>query len=117
MALKDLSTSKAADILVQLAPLMDNITSDKALMEKVGQSMNKDGMTKVGMAIEALHRVFSCVPLLFVNHRSDIFGIIAAVKRKDVEEIAAQSIIQTKNDLQEIIEDKDLRDFFAMFNF
>lgn len=112
MALKDLSTAEAADILVQLAPLMDNITTDKELMERVGKSIEKAGMTKVGIAIEAMHRVFSCVPLLLKDHRADVFGIVATVKRKTVAEISGQPIVQTINDIKEILADEDLRDFF-----
>ncbi len=115
MALKDLSTAEAADILVQLSPLMDNITTDRELMERVGKSIDKDGMTKVGIAIEAMHRVFSCVPLLLKDHRADVFGIVATVKRKTVAEIYSQPIVQTIKDIKEILADEDLLDFFDLF--
>lgn len=117
MALKDLSTNEAADILVQLAPLMDNITSDEKLVERIGKSINRDGMTRAGIAVEALHRVFDCIPILLVNHRDDVFGIVAVVNHKKLEEVKSQSIVQTKNDLKEILADEDLRDFFDMFDF
>lgn len=115
MALKDLSTNEAADMLVQLSPLIDNITSDEKIMESVGKVSDTEGLTKVGRYAEAFHRLFSCIPELLVTHRSDVFGIIAVVKRKDIKEIDSQSIVQTINDLKEIVEDEDLRSFFSGF--
>lgn len=113
--LKDLTTAQAADVLVQIAPLIDNITQDEELVGKIGKAIKKDGMTKMGLTMEALHRVFSSVPVLLGTHRSDIFGIIAAVKNKTVEDVANQSIIDTKNDIEEILKDEDFISFFGSF--
>lgn len=113
--LKDLSTSQAADVLVQIAPLIDNITQDEELLSKIGNAIKKDGKTKIGLQMEAMHRVFSSVPVLFGSHRADIFGIIAAVKFKTVDEVANQSIVDTKRDIEEILTDEDFLSFFDMF--
>lgn len=115
MALKDLSTNDAADVLVQISPLIGNITSDEKLMERIGKASDTEGLTEVGRYAESLSRVFSCIPVLLVDHRSDVFGIVAAVKRKEIEEVAGQSIVQTISDLKEIVEDEDLRSFFSAF--
>lgn len=111
--LKDLTTAQVADVLVQIAPLIDNITQDEDLMQRIGKSIKRDGMTKIGLQMEAMHRVFSSVPVLLGSHRDDIFGIIAAVKFKTVDEVANQSIVDTKNDIEEILKDKDFIDFFG----
>ena len=113
--LRDLSTNEAADILIQLAPLMDNIANDEELVGIIGKAIDKNGKTKIGLTMEALHRVFTSVPVLLGSHRPDIFGIIAAVKKKTVEEVASQSFVATKDDIKEILEDEDLIDFFGMF--
>lgn len=115
MALKDLSMAEAADILVQISPLMDNLASDEKIMAQIGKSFNSEGLTVAGKYAEAAHRVFACIPLLLVDHRADVFGIVATVKRKSIEEIEKQSIVQTMNDLKEIVEDEDLRSFFSAF--
>lgn len=113
--LRDLTTNEAADVLVQLAPLMDNIANDEELINTIGKAIKKDGLTKTGVMMEALHRVFTSVPVLLGSHRADLFGIIAAVKHKTAEEVAGQSIVVTKNEIKEILEDDDLIDFFDMF--
>lgn len=116
MALKDLSTNDAADVLVQISPLIGNITSDEKLMERIGKAYdNTEELTEVGRYAKAMSRVFDCIPVLLVDHRSDVFGIVAAVKRKEIEEVASQSIVQTISDLKEIVEDEDLRSFFSAF--
>lgn len=115
MALKDLSTNEAADILVQLAPLMDNIVSDEKIMERIGKAVDTSEMTTAGRYSASIHKVLSCVPLLLVDHREDVFGIVAAVKRKDISEIAGQPITQTMADIKQIVEDEDLRSFFSSF--
>ena len=113
--LRDLTTNEAADVLIQLAPMMDNIAQDEELMKSFGTAMKKEGLTKTGVMMEALHRVFTSVPVLLGKHRADLFGIIAAVKKKTVEEVASQSIVATKKDIEEILSDEDLIDFFGMF--
>jgi hypothetical protein len=118
MALKDLSTNDAADVLVQISPLIGNITSDEKLMECIGKAYNYDNteeLTEVGRYAKAMSRISDCIPVLLVDHRSDVFGIVAAVKRKEIEEVAGQSIVQTISDLKEIVEDEDLRSFFSVF--
>lgn len=113
--LKDLTTTQAADVLVQIAPFIDNITQDEELLQKIGKAIKRDGMTKIGLQMEAMHRVFSSVPVLFGTHRNDIFGIIAAVKFKTVDEVANQSIVDTKKDIEEILKDEDFISFFGSF--
>lgn len=115
MALKDLSTGEAADILVQLAPLMDNITSDEKIMERIGVQSKTEGLTIAGKYAMAMHRVFSSVPLLLVDHRADLFGIVAIINRKDPAEVAAQPIVKTINEIKAIFNDEDLRSFFGAF--
>lgn len=113
--LKDLTTEQAADVLVQIAPLIDNITQDEDIFQKLGKAIKKDGMTQIGVAMEAAHRLCSSVPVLLGKHREDIFGIIAAVKFKTMEEVKNQSIIETKKDLEDIFKDEDFISFFDMF--
>lgn len=115
MALKDLSTDAAADVLVRLAPLLDSIAGDEKIIERISTPIPKEGITKAARTVETFHRLFDCVPILLVDHRHEVFGILAVTNGKSVEEIAAQSIVQTKNDLKEILSDEDLQDFFTMF--
>ena len=115
MALKDLTTNQAADILVRLSAPMSNIATDEKIMETVGKSMDTTGMTKVGRNIEALKRVFTSIPLLLGTHKSDVFEIVAIVKGKTAQDVAEQPITVTLSEIKEITKDKDLLDFFSEF--
>ena len=115
MALRDFTTNEAADVLVQLSPLLDNIATDDTLMKTIGKGIKKDGLTKVGIAMEGLHRVFASTPLLLQDHREDVFGIVAIINRKTVDEVKEQNIVQTISEIKALVEDKDLLSFFSTF--
>lgn len=115
MALKDYSTAQAADILIRLSPLMENIATDENIMGNIGKSMDTTGMTQVGRTIEAMRRTFTSIPVLLGTHKEDLFGIVAIVKGKTLDEVMEQPITVTMADIKEVITDEDLRDFFSAF--
>ena len=115
MALKDYSTAQAADILVRLSPLLENIATDEKIMGTIGKSMDTEGMTQVGRTMEAMRRTFTSIPLLLGTHQDDIFGVVAIVKGKTLDEVREQPITSTMADIKEIVTDEDLRDFFSAF--
>ena len=115
MALKDYSTAQAADILVRISPLLENITTDEDIMGTIGKSMNTEGMTRVGRIVESMRRTFTSIPLILGTHQDDIFGIIALVKGKTLEEVREQPITATMADIKDVATDEDLRDFFSAF--
>lgn len=46
------------------------------------------------------------------KHREDTLGILAAVNETTVEAVKKQSVLKTMRQIQEIVKDKDMLDFF-----
>lgn len=110
MKLSKLSTDQAADVLLQLTPSVANITGDKALLDTLKEKTG--GTTVAEMYAAGAKKVTALAPILLKDHREDVFGVLAVLNECEIEEIAAQNIMQTIKQVREAVMDKDLRDFF-----
>lgn len=111
--LSDLNTDECLNVLCEITPYVSNIMSDQDLMENLGKGVDKKGMTNVGVIMLGIKRIFNAVPLLLKNHREDIYNIVSTVGGEmSVEEIAAQNIMVTLNQVRSLMRDKVLIDFF-----
>lgn len=116
MKLFDMSTEESANVIITISALSDNIFTDKVFMESISKAVDRSGLTRAGLAMEGLKRIFSSAQTLLGPHRDDVFGIIGALNGKSVAEISAQPFRETKDEIKEIFEDKDLMDFFSLFS-
>ena len=52
------------------------------------------------------------MPIILKNRRSDVYGILAVLNEKSVEEIAKQNLLVTMRQIKDVSKDKELVDFF-----
>lgn len=111
--LSDLGTDECLNVLCEITPSVSNIVSDKELFNTLGKGVDGRGTTDAGMFMLTVKRLFTAVPLLLKNHREDIYSIVSTVGgEKTTEEIAAQNIMVTLNQVRSLMRDKVLIDFF-----
>lgn len=113
MKLSQLSTEKAADILCEVGIYAVNIVTDEELMGEITKKLSaEDKPTKEQIISFATDKLSKLLPLILKKHKGDIFGIIAAVNEKTIDDVAKQNIVCTMSEIREIIQDKELVDFF-----
>lgn len=104
MNLKEMNTDQLADLYVNIAPLIENITSGKHWEE----------IAKAGEGELTVKKMLTGVlPLLLKYNRTDVFSIIGAVNGKTAEEIAKQPFPRTLAMAREILT-TDFGDFFTL---
>lgn len=116
MKFSELETDRAMDVFCELVPYIENITSDKQLIDILKKKMNVTEKTtnaeKMSMAVEKLNAI---APIILKKRKDDVLNIIAIINGKPLDEVKKQSIIKTMIDVREIIRDKDFVDFFKSF--
>lgn len=112
--LSDLGTDECMDVLCTIAPNIQSIVDDKDIMNALGKSINKDGLTNVGVLMTAASKLVSAVPMLLKAHREDVYSILSSVGGVTVEDIKAQNMLDTMQQTKEILQDKPLLDFFGL---
>ena len=111
--LSDLGTDECLDVLCTIAPSIQAIVEDKDIMTALGKAIDKKGLTKAGVLMAAASKLVGAVPLLFKAHREDVYNILSSVGGVTVEEVKAQNVLDTMQQLKEILQDKPLLDFFG----
>ena len=111
--LSDLGTDECLDVLCTIAPSIQAIVEDKDIMTALGKAIDKKGLTKAGVLMTAASKLVGAVPLLFKAHREDVYNILFSVGGVTVEEVKAQNMLDTMQQLKEILQDKPLLDFFG----
>lgn len=113
--LSELSTEECCEVLCEIAQPVQNIVDDEALMKTIGKGMEtskKKELTFVGTVMAASSRIVSALPVLLKEHRNDVYIIISTIGGTSVDEVAAQNILTTMQQVREILTDKQLIDFF-----
>lgn len=111
--LSDLGTDECLDVLCTIAPSIQAIVEDKDIMTALGKAIDKKGLTKAGVLMTAASKLVGAVPLLFKAHREDVYNILSSVGGVTVEDVKAQNMMDTMQQLREILQDKPLLDFFG----
>ena len=90
-----------------------NILTDDEMRESLKAQIDAEKPQTAGekYAIGA-QKIGQWIPLILKKHREDTLGILAAVNETTVETIKKQSLIKTMRQIQEIVRDKDMLDFF-----
>lgn len=112
MKFSQLTTDKALDVLCEITPYIANIATDDELMAVIGKAVKREGMTRAGVLLLGAEKLTKMVPVLLKTHRDDVYGVVAAVNGKTVDEIREQNFLKTSAQIVEVIKDKELLDFF-----
>lgn len=111
MKLSELSTERAADVLCEITPYLANIAGDSDLMAALGSKVKK-GASVAEIYLHGSQIVTKLVPIVLKTHRTDLFGALAVLNETTAEEVAAQNIMATMEQVKEAVKDKTLFDFF-----
>ena len=111
--LSDLGTDECMDVLCTIAPSIQAIVEDKDIMSTLGKAIDKKGMTTAGVLMTAASKLVGAVPMLFKTHREDVYNILSSVGGVTVDEVKSQNMLDTMQQIKEILQDKPLLDFFG----
>lgn len=113
MKLSQMTTDRATDVLCEITPNITNIVADDDLMAELRMVVNPEEVkTRAELLAKFAEKISKLVPIVLKKRRLDVFGILAALNEKSVEEIGNQNILATMAQVREIVKDKDLMDFF-----
>ena len=113
MKLSEMTTDRAMDVLCEITPCIANITADEELLAELRNAINPKAVkTKAELMVKGVEKITKLAPIVLKKHKADVFGILAVLNEKTVEEIGKQNIIATMAQVREVIKDKDLMDFF-----
>lgn len=108
MKLSQMTTSQAADALMVIAPEIQPILLDAELMADFRKTT-----TDRGKAVEVgVQKIVNLIPVIFGKYRLNVFRILSALNDMAPDEIAAQNVLATIRQVQELVTDKELIDFF-----
>lgn len=113
MKLSELTTDQAADVLIEITPYVANIAGDSALMSEMEVTSGRKSVAQI--YIIGAQKISAIVPLLLKDHRADVYGILGVLNSKTPEEIGGQNLMTTMNQVKEVLQDRELIDFFASF--
>ena len=113
MKLSEMTTDRAMDVLCEITPCIANITADEELLAELRNAIDPKAVkTKAELMVKGVDKITKLVPIVLKKRKADVFGILAALNEKTVEEIGKQNIIATMAQVREVVKDKDLMDFF-----
>lgn len=113
MKLSEMTTDRAMDVLCEITPCIANITADEELLAELRNAIDPKAVkTKAELMVKGVEKITKLAPIVLKKRKTDVFGILAALNEKTVEEIGKQNIIATMAQVREVVKDKDLMDFF-----
>lgn len=112
MKLSQLNTDQAANVLCELTPYISNILGDKNLLDTLKEKIGKENKSIAELYAYGARKISMIIPILLKEHRSDVFEILSVLNEKNAEEIEKQSILKTIEQIKELLQDKDLINFF-----
>ena len=101
------------DVLCTIAPSIQAIVDDKEIMTALGKAVDKNGLTAAGVLMAATSKLVGAVPALFKTHRADVYNILSSVGGVTVDEVKSQNMLDTMQQMKEILQDNPLLDFFG----
>lgn len=113
MKLSQMSTDQAMDVLCEITPYIANIASDDDLLAELRNAVDPGEVsTKAELMAKGVDKITKLAPIVLKKRKPDVFGILAVLNGKTIEEISKQNIIATMLQVREVIKDKELMDFF-----
>lgn len=111
MKIAEFSTDEGLDVLCEITTPLGNIVNDKDLTKALQNKIDKNA-TEAEYMLKGTQMISEIIPVVLKTHRDDLYHILGALNKKPVEEIGSQSIIETVNQVKELMGDKDLQSFF-----
>lgn len=111
MKISQLSTDQALDRLCQITPYITSLLGDKALMDELGKTLEKDRSLAELYTFSA-GKIAALTTIILQNHKQDLYAILAVLYDSSPEAIENQSILNTLAMVRDAVRDKDLLDFF-----
>lgn len=113
MRISEFSTEKAMDVLCELTPFVTNIVTDELLVAELKSAVDFSKANTMAEKIAlTTGKITKIIPILLRNKKEDLFGIVAVLNEKTVDQITKQNIIVTMKQIRDIAKDKELLDFF-----
>ena len=115
MKLSEISTERAADVLCELTPLVDSIITDEDLMQSLSAVVDREQTETMSFGQKILlvsSKLGKIVPILMKKRRAEMFGILAVLNEKTPEQISAQNMLVTMMQIRDLVNDRELIDFF-----
>lgn len=115
MRISDFSTNKAADVLVELTPHIENIFANEhlaAVLKDIAETDVSNIKSRFQYVAFAATMYSRLAPILLKERREDVYSILSILNEKTVEEIAAQNIVKTLEMIREVFTDEQLIGFF-----
>jgi hypothetical protein len=106
MKISEMSTEKAADVMVKIMQPIRNILQDEEVIPAIKKMTEAESSEDIFAAL-----LSETAPLLLKKHTSDFCTIIAVLSEKTVDKVMKQKFLATMNDIRNCM-DKDLIDFF-----
>lgn len=114
MKISELSTNEGVNVLCELSPYVLNITSDEELLAELKTAVSAGKTTTQAEWIAlGVAKIAKLIPIIFKKRKDDVFGILAVMNGKSVEQVKKQNLLVTAKQIKELIKDKDLLDFFV----
>ena len=109
------TTDEGLDILCKVIPCANAILSDAKLKGNLKKAMEGRGEVKtIADRIRfGVERINEFVPLVFNDHRADVYAILAALNGCESEEIKNQGFAETLKQIMFYKDDKDLIEVFT----
>lgn len=108
--ISELSTKDTMIVLARVTPLVHKLYNNKKV-QKAFKNKQKENESKTEFGIRI---VLDLIPELMDTEQDSILGILAAVKQVPLKEVEDQSSLQTIKDIQLLVSDEDLLDFFKL---
>jgi len=116
MKLSQLTTDETLDVLCEITPYINNIMTDQELNTELRRKADPENLkTRADVMLEGAKKLNVLVPIVLKKRREDVYGILSALNKKAPEEIAKQSFLTTVSQIREVLEDKELINFFKSF--
>jgi len=116
MKLSQLTTDETLDVLCEITPYINNIAIDQELTTELRRKVDPENLkSRADVMLEGAKKLNVLVPIVLKKRRDDIYGILSVLNKKTTEEIAKQSFIATVGQIREVLEDKELINFFKSF--
>ena len=113
MKLSHYSTGDATDVLCEIAPYISNIVTDEELMNELKAAISYNrASTKAEQMALVCAKITKIIPIILKKRKQDLFGVLAVLNEKTIEEIGKQNIIVTMSQIRDMAKDKELLDFF-----
>ena len=113
MKFTELSTEKAMDAMCEAAIYIGNIVMDTELAATLKNcAINEKLNTSAEKLAWFTEKLSSLLPIVLKKHKADVIGIVAAVNGMTAAAVAKQSMIVTMNQVKDMVNDKELVDFF-----